>query len=156
MRVLAMDKSDKTDGFNAKWFMVAGSGPTDYDAGVNQIPRLFAVDLRAGPEKDDGTKGNEKVSVFFPQMTGAEKAFMGDVLSVEGPERTVAYPGRRDGDRIGFGEDPIFSIAGAASDGVEIADLTGDGRSDVIMRFSRGDEKNRFVLILSPRGGKAR
>ncbi|MCZ6690671.1 MAG: VCBS repeat-containing protein [Planctomycetota bacterium] len=81
---------------------------------------------------------------------------MGDVLSVEGPERTVAYPGRRDGDRIGFGEDPIFSIAGAASDGVEIADLTGDGRSDVIMRFSRGDEKNRFVLILSPRGGKAR
>ena len=79
---------------------------------------------------------------------------VGDVLAVGGPERTTAYPGVRDGDEYEFDEDkPIFDLQGAASDGVEITDLTGDGRSDVIMRFLRGPERARLVLILSPRAG---
>lgn len=80
---------------------------------------------------------------------------MGDVLSVGGPEETAAYRGIRAGDEVEFGTDPIFHIPGAASGRVEIRDLTGDGRSDVIMRFPRGPRQNAVVLILSPgRGGR--
>ncbi len=40
----------KTDHSADKWFVVFGSGPSDYDAGVNsQTGTLYVVDLQAGP-----------------------------------------------------------------------------------------------------------
>lgn len=35
-----------TDGANEEWFMVVGSGPTSYDAGVGQTARIFAVNIK--------------------------------------------------------------------------------------------------------------
>ena len=40
----------KTDNTNAKWLMVVGSGPTGYDGTSAQTAKLFAVDLKTGPE----------------------------------------------------------------------------------------------------------
>jgi type IV pilus assembly protein PilY1 len=37
----------KTDSTNEKWFMVVGSGPTSYDAGVGQQAKIFAVNIKA-------------------------------------------------------------------------------------------------------------
>ena len=36
----------KTDNTNAQWFMVVGSGPTSYDAGVGQTGKMFAVNIK--------------------------------------------------------------------------------------------------------------
>jgi type IV pilus assembly protein PilY1 len=36
----------KTDNTNAQWFMVVGSGPTSYDAGVGQTAKMFAVNIK--------------------------------------------------------------------------------------------------------------
>jgi type IV pilus assembly protein PilY1 len=38
-----------TNNTNAKWFMVAGSGPTGYDGRSGQISKLFVVNLATGP-----------------------------------------------------------------------------------------------------------
>ncbi len=36
----------KTDNTNAQWFVVVGSGPTSYDAGVGQTGKMFAVNIK--------------------------------------------------------------------------------------------------------------
>ncbi len=41
--------NNKADHTADKWFVVFGSGPTDYDAGTIQTGTLFVVDLVAGP-----------------------------------------------------------------------------------------------------------
>ncbi|MEK6525845.1 MAG: hypothetical protein AABZ22_03140, partial [Nitrospirota bacterium] len=70
--------SAKTDNTNAKWFLVVGSGPTDY-AGTSsgQESRLFAVDLKTGPK--DGAGSN----LFTEFKRGDAKAFMGDLISLD-------------------------------------------------------------------------
>ena len=37
------------DNTNAKWFMVAGSGPTGYDGRAGQISKLFVINMATGP-----------------------------------------------------------------------------------------------------------
>lgn len=39
----------KTQSSDEKWFALFGSGPTSYDAMVNQTAKLYAVDLKDGP-----------------------------------------------------------------------------------------------------------
>ena len=46
-RVRPIDGSPKTQSSDEKWFMVAGSGPTSYDAGAGQQAKIFAVDIFA-------------------------------------------------------------------------------------------------------------
>lgn len=41
--------SSVTDDTNAKWYMVVGSGPTDYEGQSAQAGKLFAIDLEQGP-----------------------------------------------------------------------------------------------------------
>jgi hypothetical protein len=76
-----------------------------------------------------------------------------DVLSVKGTDEAAAYPGGWDDDEYVFDdEDPIFQVPGPTSNRVQILDLTGDGRSDVILQFPRNQEmKDAIALILSPR-----
>ncbi|MGH7166673.1 MAG: pilus assembly protein [Nitrospiraceae bacterium] len=68
----------KTSATNAKWFMVVGSGPTDYVGGSTQTGKLYAIDIKTGP-KDPGT-GNSLV-VTFP--TGDASTFMGDPVTLD-------------------------------------------------------------------------
>nr|MBI3612223.1 hypothetical protein [Nitrospirota bacterium] len=68
-------KVDKTD---AKWYMVAGSGPTDYIGSSTQTAKMFAVDLQAGPV--DASTGTSLVATF---STGDANAFMGDGIAVD-------------------------------------------------------------------------
>ncbi|MEE8240275.1 MAG: hypothetical protein V3R16_03325, partial [Nitrospirales bacterium] len=58
-----------TDDTNAKWYVVMGSGPTAYDAGVVQSGKLYAMDL------DDGS-----VTTFSAESSNA---FMGDTLTID-------------------------------------------------------------------------
>ncbi len=74
LRVSPKD-DDITDNTNARWYMVAASGPTGYDAGTTQSGKLFAIDLAQGPGS-----GNGNVITFNAE---ALDAFMGDTLTVD-------------------------------------------------------------------------
>jgi len=63
------------DNTNAKWYMVAGSGPTGYDGRATQAAKLFAVNLATGP----GT-ANSLVSSFAP---GTWNSLAGDMTALD-------------------------------------------------------------------------
>jgi Tfp pilus tip-associated adhesin PilY1 len=68
----------KTDNTNAKWFMVAGSGPTSYDAGVGQTATMFAVNI-----KDRMTSTAAGVVTKFDASGGGAtppNSFVGDLV----------------------------------------------------------------------------
>ncbi|MBV6468526.1 MAG: hypothetical protein NBKEAIPA_00392 [Nitrospirae bacterium] len=60
---------------NAKWYMVAGSGPTGYDASVTQSAKVFVVDLATGP----GTS-NSLVTTF---SVGSWNSYIGDITAFD-------------------------------------------------------------------------
>jgi type IV pilus assembly protein PilY1 len=66
--------SGKTDNTNAKWFVVFGSGPTNYDAGINQLAKVFVVNLATGP-----TASNPAITF----NVGSWNSFTGDIISVD-------------------------------------------------------------------------
>jgi type IV pilus assembly protein PilY1 len=67
----------KTDNTNAKWFLVAGSGPTGYSGASSQESKFYAVDLKTGPKDGAGSK------LFTEFKRGDGKAFMGDLISLD-------------------------------------------------------------------------
>jgi len=60
---------------NAKWYMVVGSGPTGYGAGVTQSATVYAVNLATGPG------ANNSLVQRFP--IGSWNSFIGDMASVD-------------------------------------------------------------------------
>ncbi len=64
-----------TDNADAKWFMLASSGPTGYDGITSQVGRMFAIDLAAGPGV-----GNGNVTTLEAESLNA---FMGATLTVD-------------------------------------------------------------------------
>lgn len=75
VRMNPTNAPNPSDATNAKWFLVLGSGPTDYNGGITQSPKLYAVDMLAGP-------GNANSGVMtFPVSTA--NAFMSDLTSVD-------------------------------------------------------------------------
>ena len=69
----------KTQSSDEKWFALFGSGPTSYDAMVNQTAKLYAVDLKDGP-----------ASTVTPLSTldasggsTPPNSFMGDLITVD-------------------------------------------------------------------------
>jgi type IV pilus assembly protein PilY1 len=60
---------------NAKWYMVAGSGPTGYDASVAQSGKIFVIDLATGPGS-----GNSLVNSF---SVGSWNSYIGDMTSFD-------------------------------------------------------------------------
>ncbi len=67
----------KTDNTNAKWYMVVGSGMTEYGGDSTQTATLFAVDLKTGPKNSSGTD----IFSSFPSHDTA--AFMADLISLD-------------------------------------------------------------------------
>jgi type IV pilus assembly protein PilY1 len=71
----------KTDNTNAKWFMVVGSGPTNYDAGVGQTGKMFAVNI-----KDRMTSTAAGVVTVFDASGGGAtppNSFVGDLAAFD-------------------------------------------------------------------------
>lgn len=64
-----------TDNTDAKWYMVAGSGPTGYDGSIAQKGQLYAIDLKLGPGVN-----NADVQTFAAE---SPKAFLSDPLTVD-------------------------------------------------------------------------
>ncbi|TKB65470.1 MAG: hypothetical protein E8D47_07240 [Nitrospira sp.] len=83
-KVVRVNGSGPTDTIvsntSAKWYMVAGSGPTGYDGSVAQSARVYAVDLSTGPGS-----GNSLVQPF---VVGSWNSFIGDIASYD---RNVDY-----------------------------------------------------------------
>ena len=71
----------KTLNTNEKWFMVVGSGPTSYDAGVGQKAKIFAVDIMA--RKTSTAAG--VVTTFDASGGGATppNSFVGDLVAFD-------------------------------------------------------------------------
>lgn len=100
---------------NAKWYMLAGSGPNGYNADLStgtQTPKLYAVDLKAGPGV-----GNSLVTAM---PFGAWKSFMSDVVSIDRDldyRVDMAYMGRtiHDGGLPWRGKLYRLSIKGCAT-----------------------------------------
>ncbi|MGH7166381.1 MAG: pilus assembly protein [Nitrospiraceae bacterium] len=65
----------KTSATNAKWFMVVGSGPTNYGGDSTQISKLFTVDLASGPGAANG--------LVTHHPTKDTNAFMGDLIAYD-------------------------------------------------------------------------
>ncbi|MEP6933833.1 MAG: PilC/PilY family type IV pilus protein, partial [Nitrospirota bacterium] len=66
---------------NAKWFMIVGSGPTSYDAGVGQTGKMFAVNI-----KDRMTSTAAGVVTTFDASGGGgspPNSFLGDLISFD-------------------------------------------------------------------------
>ncbi len=64
-----------TDNTDAKWYMVVGSGPTAYDAGVSQVGKLYAVDLAQGPGVNNGQVSTLPAETF--------NAFLGSTVTID-------------------------------------------------------------------------
>ena len=64
-----------TDNTNAKWYMLAGSGPTGYDGRVSQAAKVFAVNMQTGPGS-----ANSLVTSF---QTGSWTSFIGDMTAFD-------------------------------------------------------------------------
>ncbi|MBX3305823.1 MAG: hypothetical protein KF751_07170 [Nitrospira sp.] len=86
------------DNTNAKWYLLAGSGPTGYDGRATQSAKAFAIDMKTGPGS-----ANSLVSSF---PVGTWSSFLGDMTAFDRnlDYRTdVVYFGRtiNDGSRRG-------------------------------------------------------
>ena len=71
----------KTDNTNAQWFMVVGSGPTSYDAGVGQTGKMFAVNI-----KNRMTSTAAGVVTMFDASGGGAtppNSFVGDLVAFD-------------------------------------------------------------------------
>jgi type IV pilus assembly protein PilY1 len=71
----------KTLSTNEKWFMVVGSGPTSYDAGVGQTAKMFAVNI-----KDRMTSTAAGVVTMFDASGGGAtppNSFVGDLVAFD-------------------------------------------------------------------------
>jgi Tfp pilus tip-associated adhesin PilY1 len=71
----------KTDNTNAQWFVVVGSGPTSYDAGVGQTGKMFAVNI-----KDRMTSTASGVVTTFDASGGGAtppNSFVGDLVAFD-------------------------------------------------------------------------
>jgi type IV pilus assembly protein PilY1 len=71
----------KTDNTNAQWFMVVGSGPTSYDAGVGQTGKMFAVNI-----KNRMTSTAAGVVTMFDASGGGvtpPNSFVGDLVAFD-------------------------------------------------------------------------
>jgi len=96
----------KTASTNEKWFMIVGTGPTNFDADSSQAAKLFAVDMKLGPtylpnevNKTNGSLHGSACSAAVPCTaadphgdafgtttafpTGLTGAFMGDAASLD-------------------------------------------------------------------------
>jgi type IV pilus assembly protein PilY1 len=72
---------DKTQDSDAKWFVMFGSGPTSYDAGVGQVGKMFAVDL-----KDRITSAASTTVTIFDAggtISSPPNSFVGDLASID-------------------------------------------------------------------------
>ncbi len=67
--------SATTDNTDAKWYMIAGSGPTGYDGSIAQTGKLYAIDLAVGPGAN-----NANVQTFDAETLNA---FMSDTLTID-------------------------------------------------------------------------
>lgn len=78
VRPLGGDKTLDTD---AQWFVVLGSGPTSYDAGVGQVAKIYAVNLKARITSAAATT----VTIFDAGGTivGPPNSFIGDLSSID-------------------------------------------------------------------------
>jgi type IV pilus assembly protein PilY1 len=63
------------DNTNAKWYLLAGSGPTGYDGRATQSAKVFAIDLKTGPGSS-----NSLVSSF---SVGSWNSFIGDMTAFD-------------------------------------------------------------------------
>jgi len=70
----------KTSNTNAKWFMVMGSGPTEYNAGSYQAATAFVVNLAVGPSSLRKYVPDQACGAA-PNYTGC--SFIGDVSAVD-------------------------------------------------------------------------
>jgi type IV pilus assembly protein PilY1 len=71
----------KTLSTNEKWFMVVGSGPTSYDAGVGQTAKMFAVNI-----KNRMTSTAAGVVTMFDASGGGAtppNSFVGDLVAFD-------------------------------------------------------------------------
>jgi type IV pilus assembly protein PilY1 len=66
---------------NEKWFMVVGSGPTSYDAGVGQTGKMFAINMKARMT----SIASGVVTIFDASGGGATppNSFVGDMSSFD-------------------------------------------------------------------------
>ena len=95
----------KTASTNEKWYVIFGTGPTNFDADSSQNAKMFSVDLKLGPpyvpadmNKTNGTVRGTPCSLALPCLgaiatgmgnkvrifeTGLTKAFMGDAATLD-------------------------------------------------------------------------
>ncbi|MEE8267762.1 MAG: PilC/PilY family type IV pilus protein, partial [Gemmatimonadales bacterium] len=64
-----------TDNTNAKWYLIAGSGPTGYEGEAEQDAEMYAIDLKAGP----GANNSKVVTLPADSLD----AFLGNTLTVD-------------------------------------------------------------------------
>ncbi|MBH0199269.1 MAG: hypothetical protein HP497_07580 [Nitrospira sp.] len=64
-----------TNNANAKWYLLAGSGPTGYDGRATQAAKVFAVNMQTGPGS-----ANSLVTSF---QTGSWASFIGDMTAFD-------------------------------------------------------------------------
>ncbi len=65
----------KASNTNAKWYMVAGSGPTGYGATTSQSAKLYMVDLANGPGANN--------SLVTTMAVGSYKSYIGDLVAFD-------------------------------------------------------------------------
>jgi len=72
---------DKTQDSDAQWLVVFGSGPTSYDAGVGQVGRMYAVNLKTRMTSTAAAT----VTMFDAGgvATGAPNSFVGDLAAYD-------------------------------------------------------------------------
>lgn len=70
----------KTSNTNAKWFMLVGSGPTEYNVGSYQPATLFVVNLALGPSSLRKYVPDQ-LCLLAPTYTGC--SFLGDISAVD-------------------------------------------------------------------------
>lgn len=95
----------KASNTNAKWYMVVGSGPTGYDASVNQSAKLFAIDLATGPGS-----GN---SLVTPYSVGSWNSYIGDITAFDRDldyRHDVVYFGRVINDGAGPWRGKVYRL----------------------------------------------
>ncbi len=63
------------DNTNAKWYLLAGSGPTGYDGRATQSAQVFAIDMKTGPGSANSLVGG------FP--VGTWNSFIGDMTAFD-------------------------------------------------------------------------
>ncbi|BFU94455.1 MAG: exported protein of unknown function [Nitrospira sp.] len=72
---------DKTQDSDAKWYVVFGSGATSYDAGVGQVARMYAVNL-----KDRITSAASTTVTVFDAggtVSSPPNSFIGDLSTID-------------------------------------------------------------------------